>query len=531
MEILDCTLRDGGYYNKWDFTLDFAQEYLELMSNLEVKYCELGFRFLKNDEYLGPFAFTKDSILKQLRIPTNIKLGVMLNANEFIGSATLELVSSLFPESSKNYVTFVRIATAIEDFETALILAGWLKDQGYMTFINIMQMTFLQEDGLQHIYASNLSQVDVLYFADSTGSMTVKRTKDFFSALAFPKRMPIGIHAHDNSGLAFANSIFALNYGAKWVDGTLLGMGRGPGNTKLEQLLLEREGSTVDSVSLVRLTNFLENWMSPLKEKFNWGPNPFYDLSGRLEMHPTYVQELIDDELYQNSDIIFSIKKLANFGAQKYKNSTLKEMLKKQFKSVEKVESFLESLIAGREVLIVVFTQQTFQHLEAIRSYIEQFSPFVIGINSAQLFPDNLIDAIASSNPLRVDAISSAKSRIEPYYIFPVEYLKSFKVGISGFNKVINYPLSIDPKNFQSSHEYCILPKELSVLYATAFAIGNQTSKISYAGLSGIGLSNAQKIELSSAFKIMLQAEEKIEFRSLFSTHIDIPTKSIYGLI
>ena len=69
LKILDCTLRDGGYYNNWDFSKELINEYLQAMSAAKIDYVEIGFRFLKKDIYLGPCAYTSTSFLEKLNIP------------------------------------------------------------------------------------------------------------------------------------------------------------------------------------------------------------------------------------------------------------------------------------------------------------------------------------------------------------------------------------------------------------------------------------------------------------------------------
>ena len=86
LKILDCTLRDGGYYNNWDFSKDLIEEYLKAMSAAKIKYIELGFRFLKKDIYLGPCAYTTSSFLETLNIPKNLKIGIMINAKDITSS-------------------------------------------------------------------------------------------------------------------------------------------------------------------------------------------------------------------------------------------------------------------------------------------------------------------------------------------------------------------------------------------------------------------------------------------------------------
>ena len=81
-KIIDCTLRDGGYYNNWDFQDDLVDAYLECMDELNIDFVELGFRSLINNSFKGAFAYTTDSFIESLDIPHDLKIGVMVNASE-----------------------------------------------------------------------------------------------------------------------------------------------------------------------------------------------------------------------------------------------------------------------------------------------------------------------------------------------------------------------------------------------------------------------------------------------------------------
>ena len=84
LKILDCTLRDGGYYNNWDFSRELIEEYLQAMSAAKIEYVELGFRFFKKDIYLGPCAYTTSAFLETLSIPKKLKIGIMINAKDIL---------------------------------------------------------------------------------------------------------------------------------------------------------------------------------------------------------------------------------------------------------------------------------------------------------------------------------------------------------------------------------------------------------------------------------------------------------------
>ena len=89
INILDCTLRDGGYYNNWYFKKDLINEYLKVMDIIKVDYVEIGFRFIDKLKTKGPSAYSEESFLKSLKIPKNLKLGIMVNASDFINNTDI----------------------------------------------------------------------------------------------------------------------------------------------------------------------------------------------------------------------------------------------------------------------------------------------------------------------------------------------------------------------------------------------------------------------------------------------------------
>ena len=143
--ILDCTLRDGGYYGNWDFDRSTVKRYLAAMSIAKVDIIEIGFRFLPQKKFLGPFAYSADEYLNSLSLPTNIEVAVMVNARELINydGGIEKAIRILFSEKKKSPVDIVRIATHSSDFEQCFAIAKMLQILGYRVFLNLMQVSSL----------------------------------------------------------------------------------------------------------------------------------------------------------------------------------------------------------------------------------------------------------------------------------------------------------------------------------------------------------------------------------------------------
>ena len=125
MKILDCTLRDGGYYNNWNFSNKVVNDYLSVMSAVSVDYVEIGFRSFETKDFKGPTWYTTESFLNSLHIPKNITLGVMVNASELIShsSGLYKATQLLFKDAKKSKIKLVRLACHFKEFnETSKII-------------------------------------------------------------------------------------------------------------------------------------------------------------------------------------------------------------------------------------------------------------------------------------------------------------------------------------------------------------------------------------------------------------------------
>jgi 4-hydroxy 2-oxovalerate aldolase len=273
---IDCTLRDGGYYNAWDFSLETVHDYLNAMVVAGVDVVELGLRSLKNEGFKGAYAYSTDDFLKSLSIPNELKVGVMVNAAELLGDEPLEeLLKRLFPASAENSpVDLVRIACHVHEFAEALPASVWRKEAGYKVGFNLMQVADRSQEEVESLACeANRWSLDVLYFADSMGSMDPEHTARLIGWLRKHWKGALGIHTHDNMGMAMRNTLRAMKDGVTWLDATVTGMGRGPGNAKTEYLAIEIAKKRGLNSNLVPLASLIRRVFGPMQYECGWGTN------------------------------------------------------------------------------------------------------------------------------------------------------------------------------------------------------------------------------------------------------------------
>ena len=300
IKILDCTLRDGGYYNNWQFKKELINEYLKVMQLIKVDYVEIGFRFIDKIKTKGPCAYSEENFLKSLKIPENLKIGIMINAADYVYSKDiLSLVQKNFIIKKKSIISLVRIACHSNELELIKPLVNWLKRSGYKVGINIMQIPELSfKEIKKSVLLIKKTKADILYFADSLGSLNSIKTRKIIKNIRLFWKGPMGIHTHDNMGKAMENSIAAINNSVEWIDSTVTGMGRGPGNTKTEYAILELKSKKLSNYKLVSLLKLIKDYFDPLKEKYKWGSNPYYYFAGLNSIHPSFVQEMLTSNFY-----------------------------------------------------------------------------------------------------------------------------------------------------------------------------------------------------------------------------------------
>ena len=270
---LDCSLRDGGYYNNWDFNNDLINQYLQVLESINIDFCEIGFRFYNNNGFKGSCAFTTEDFLESLTIPENIRIAIMINANELISNDELILdrLKKLIPlKASQSKVDMVRVACHSKIIGKILPVFEFINNQGYLSCCNITQISDKTSKRLEELsFLISSSKVDILYFADSLGSSTPKSIKKIVKALRKNWKGQLGIHAHNNTGLALSNTLQAIDCGVEWVDSTLTGIGRGPGNTLTEELILELNQNNREvkknNLNLVPLIQIINNHFLPMK--------------------------------------------------------------------------------------------------------------------------------------------------------------------------------------------------------------------------------------------------------------------------
>lgn len=307
MKILDCTLRDGGYYTNWDFSPTIVSNYIRAMNKLPIDYIEIGYRNNPCKEYLGKFGYTPVSVLKHLRENCMKKLAVMLNEKNTLPS---DLVCLLKP--IQGLVDMVRIAIDPQNFDRAILLAQAVKNMGFEVGFNVMYMSKWSEmDGFLPKLKNLDGVVDLFCMVDSFGGITPIEVKTILTEVRKYTSVPVGFHGHNNLQLSLINTLTAIEGGIDYVDATITGMGRGAGNLKMELLLTYLNKHNGLKVDFNVLGNVITSF-APLKEKYGWGTSLPYMLSGANNIPQKEVMEWVTNRVYSFNSIVRALDNRKN---------------------------------------------------------------------------------------------------------------------------------------------------------------------------------------------------------------------------
>ena len=530
--LLDCTLRDGGYYNNWDFSTELIQQYLQAMVAAGVDIVELGLRSLKNTGFKGACAFTSDEYIRSLNVPSALKAGIMINASELLADLPLsDALAKLMPnDAAQSPVQLVRIACHVHEFEQALPAAHWLKERGFMVGFNLMQVADRSEAEIKALAkAATVYPLDALYFADSMGSMKPAQAAQIICWLRSEWQGALGIHTHDNLGLALSNTLRAIEEGVTWVDATVTGMGRGPGNARTEELAIEMAELRGSALNMVPLMTLIRSHFRPMQKQYGWGTNPYYYLAGKYGIHPTYIQEMLNDSRYSEEDVLAVIEHLKVEGGKKYNATTLDAA--RHFYQGEPQGTWCPvDVFKDREVLLLGTGPGVANHRFAIESYIEKQRPVVVALNTQTAIDSALIHYRVACHPVRLLADCEAHTHLPQPLITPFSMLpEDVKHSLSG-KEVLDFGLNVQDKEFSFQENFCSVPSSLVMAYAFAVVTSGLARKIYLAGFDGYLGEDARNTEMNDIIKCYLENPDSLSLIALTPTRYDVPSVSIYGL-
>ncbi|HPA18015.1 MAG TPA: aldolase catalytic domain-containing protein [Verrucomicrobiae bacterium] len=296
IKVLDCTIRDGGLMNNSRFEDGVVSAVYRACVEGGIDYMEIGYRNSRkifSPDHYGAWRFSHEDDIRRIvgDNPTNLKLAVMSDAEK-------SDYKTETPPKSESVVDLIRVACYIHQIPLALDMIKDAHDKGYETTINIMAASVIQERELDEALALVAdSETQGVYLVDSFGHFYSEQIRYLiikYMSYLRPMGKAVGIHAHNNLQLAYANTIEAIVLGANMVDATMAGLGRGAGNCPMELLIGFLHNP---KYKLRPVLDCVENHIEPMRKSLKWGFDLPYLITGLLNRHPRSAMKFNEAEV------------------------------------------------------------------------------------------------------------------------------------------------------------------------------------------------------------------------------------------
>ncbi|MHC4123889.1 MAG: aldolase catalytic domain-containing protein [Planctomycetota bacterium] len=282
IKVFDCTIRDGGLINNHYFTDEFVRAVYKALSKSGIDYMEFGYRnskelFPPND--YGAWKYCDDKKIREIidGIESDLKISIMVDAHR--------VKEQPFTPVDESPVDMIRVATYVKDIDKAIILVKRVKDLGYEATVNIMAISReIEPDLVEGLKQLDKCDLEAVYVVDSFGALYCEQVE--YLVKLFKQHLSgkeIGIHCHNNQQLAFGNTIEGIIHDANFVDGSLYGIGRGPGNCCLELLISFLKNPKFNLTPILKV---IQDYMLPMLKEIEWGYIIPYMLTGIMNEHP-----------------------------------------------------------------------------------------------------------------------------------------------------------------------------------------------------------------------------------------------------
>lgn len=447
IKLLDCTLRDGGYNNDWEFGNDSLINIYERSLSSGVDMIEVGFiddrrEFDKNRSIMPDTASVR-------KIWGNIDKG-KTQVVAMIDYGTCD-ISRLEP-SQDSYVDGIRVIFKMELMHEALAYCAKVKELGYLVFAQGVSFTTYTEDKLAEIVCLlNNLKPHAFAIVDTYGLMDISVISHYYSYLNehLDKNISIGFHAHNNFQLAFANCMeLARKHGTNerelLLDGSIYGMGKGAGNAPLELLITFMNENYGTQYDINPILEAIDVNIIDLHKKLNWGYSLKSFLAALNDCHPNYVSYLLNKKTLSVKSANEILQGIQAGKAKLHYNKNIIEQLyldyqKNTFNDAADYTK-LTHIIGGKNLLLVGPGQNVVSEKQRILDYIRSEQPIVIAIN---FIPDDIpVDHLFITNSKRYVQQSSAIH----HYKRPITLIATSNVAksIGKFDITLDYETLID---------------------------------------------------------------------------------------
>lgn len=410
IKLLDCTLRDGGYINDWNFGYHTAKSIIRQLVDSQVDYVEIGFlRDCEYDRNKTLYNNCREMIPVLPEKSGNTLFTAMVLHNKY-NVDKLE-------ECDGKTIDAVRVTFHDYDIDEGLTFIKRVKEKGYKVFCNpINIMGYSDEMILKLLEKVNQIRPYAFSIVDTFGSMMKSDLLRIYSLVEhnLDKSIVIGLHLHENLALSYslAQEFITMKSSERKsiIDASMLGMGRTPGNLCMELIMdyMNRTQGTVYDVNPV--LDGIDDHIAQLKQIEPWGYSTAYALSAKYNLHRNYAEFLLCKGRLRAKQINQILASVEESKKTAYDEDYIEGLYQKfQDHKVDdsKLLVDLQKKLSGRKVLILAPGSSILKQKEEIKRFIQKENPIVLSANFVPA--DYYQDYIFISNAMRYGALDEKK--------------------------------------------------------------------------------------------------------------------------
>lgn len=384
--LLDCTLRDGGYVNDWEFGHNNLISIFERITDASVDIVEVGFLDDRRPFDINRSIFPNTESLKKIWGNITNRPKMVVGMVDY-GTCSIENIEPC----SESFLDGIRVIFKKQKMHGAMEFCRELKKLGYKVFSQLVSITAYSDDDLLELVSLvNDVKPYALSMVDTYGLLNPISLLHYYEILDrdVNSSINIGFHAHNNFQLGYANAVTFLSKPTDRnivVDGTLFGMGKSAGNDPIELVAMYMNREFAKNYNIRAMMESIEESIKSFYATNPWGYKSFYYLSASNECHPSYV------EFFQKKEclsVTMLDELLARIGPNDKKLMYDKDLAESLFISYiennldDNSMSFkLSELLSGRKVLIVGPGKNIFLQRDKVINFIKDNDPIVISIN------------------------------------------------------------------------------------------------------------------------------------------------------
>ena len=439
ISLLDCTLRDGGYVNDWNFGNDNMINIFERLADSNVDFIEVGFlderRAFDWNRSIMPDTDCVDRIFSHLD-KKNSKVIAMID----YGTCGLEHIRPC----SETYLDGIRVIFKKHLREKALSFCASLKAMGYLVFAQMVSVTsYSDREMMDLIDQANEVKPYAVSMVDTYGLMHQNNLGHYFDLLDsnLDPDIALGYHGHNNFQMGYANCISMIDRMHETkrhllVDGTLYGMGKSAGNAPIELIIMHMNRLFPKRYDINHILEAIDSNIKQFYSPATWGYNLFFYIAASNNCHPNYVSYLLGKNTLSIKSVNEILGRLSTEKALLYDRDYIEKLyVEYQTNQVNDSESIerIRKEVSGKPILLIGPGNSVSAKKEEIRQYIEKNQPIIITINCVG--DDIEQDYVFLCNSKRYIQLTSKLSR-KNYRIIATSNLT--KTGKNDFDYVLN---------------------------------------------------------------------------------------------